>query len=92
MQIQLPGAQLKKKISAHTVELNYQPTLLETREEIALLILGPIMNIPDFNKSKIKKYKIQKYMCRFNFLAHTVELNYQPTRLKVLRRVKRSPW
>ncbi|KAK7091940.1 uncharacterized protein [Littorina saxatilis] len=29
----------------HTVELNYQPTLLETREEIAVVILGPIMNI-----------------------------------------------
>ncbi|KAL8561388.1 hypothetical protein ACOMHN_063315 [Nucella lapillus] len=33
----------------HTVELNYQPTLLETRQEIAVVILGPIMNIAVFS-------------------------------------------
>ena len=61
----------------HTLLLNYQPTLLETREEIAVVILWPIMNILDFENLKIKRY-----MCRFNFLAHTVELNYQPTLLE----------
>lgn len=33
----------------HTVELNYQPTLLQTREEIAVVILGPLMNIVVFS-------------------------------------------
>ena len=45
---------------ADTVELNYQPTLLETLEEIALVILGPIMNIPDFNIFKMKRMKKKK--------------------------------
>lgn len=33
----------------HTVELNYQPTLLETREETAVVIVGPLMNILVFS-------------------------------------------
>ncbi|MCB4773450.1 MAG: hypothetical protein LGB05_07510 [Sulfurovum sp.] len=31
------------------MELNYQPTLLQTREEIAVVILGPLMNIVVFS-------------------------------------------
>ncbi|XP_076438172.1 uncharacterized protein LOC143277267 isoform X2 [Babylonia areolata] len=33
----------------HTVELNYQPTLLETRQEIAVVVLGPILNVAVFS-------------------------------------------
>ncbi|KAK7489378.1 hypothetical protein BaRGS_00019322 [Batillaria attramentaria] len=33
----------------HTVELNYQPTLLRTREEIAVVVFGPLMNLIVFS-------------------------------------------
>lgn len=33
----------------HTVELNYQPTLLRTREEIAVVVFGPLTNIIVFS-------------------------------------------
>lgn len=49
----------------YTVELNYQPTLMRTRDEIAVVVFGPLMDVVAFSLLVVFSWLSQKIFGTF---------------------------